>query len=59
MRSFAARVRRSRIELLELTVGRVEQRSAGRLVDSAGLHPDKPVFDEVDSTDAVLARRSR
>ncbi len=40
---------------LELLVRGREDRRGGLLVDAAALHPDQPVFDQVDPADAVLA----
>ena len=38
-----------------LAMGKVEDGAAGGLVNAAGFHADKAVFDEIDTADAVLA----
>lgn len=42
-------------ELFELAVGGVEQRAARGFVDTARLHADEAIFDEIDAADAVTA----
>src|SRR3954454_10891561 len=41
-------------DALDAAMGSKEDRSAGGLVNAPRFHPDEPIFDEIEATDAVV-----